>query len=510
MRFTAMKKYNILSVFALAGLMGCSDYLDVNKNPSTPQLAASQTILPPMFAQMARGEQFDSRFAGSYTQNWASTASANVWDRHGYATSSDAGAEKWRSHYFSNGKNLFTIMDDATASNRPSYGGIAKAIWAWSLQSTTDWHGDMIIKQVFEFGRYAFDFDPQELAYAEAVKWANEAITDLAKDDPAAAGTIVRADLVYGGDRAKWTRFANGVLARNANHLSNKATYSPDKVIEFVDKALSSNADNFLVPHAGTTTDDGNFFGPLRNNIGGFRPTVFSMSLVSGGTLGAPDPRQSLLFNASVDGQFRGIVSSSGDPNTTAATIIPTFWGGNTVALSGTGRGMFRDNAPYPIMTYGEMQFIKAEAAFRKGDRATSFTAYRNGINASFDLLNSLELDATRRVTMALRTGYLASRAVAQTAADLTLSNIMLQKYIAMYGHGMLETWVDMRRFQYNPDIYTGFTLPASLFPDNSNKPVQRVRPRFNSEYMWNAASLARIGADKPDYHTVEMWFSQK
>lgn len=505
-----MKKYIVSSVLLLLGLTGCDEYLDVNKNPSTPQVAAAQTVLPPMFAQMARGEQFDSRFAGQYIQNWANTTANNVWDRHGYAASSDAGAEKWRSHYFGNGKNLFLIMDDAAATNRSAYAGIAKAIWAWSLQSTTDWHGDMIVKQVFEFGRNSFDFDPQEAAYAETVKWANEALTDLAKEDPASAGTIPRADLVYGGDRAKWTRFVNGVLARNANHLSNKGTYNPDAVIAFVDKALAGNADNFMVPHAGLSTDDANFFGPLRNNMGVYRPTTFALSLVDGTVFGgAIDPRRDLLFNASADGTFRGITPGSGDPNT-GTRFIPTLWGGNTVALSGIGRGMFRDNAPYPIMTYAEMQFIKAEAAFRKGDRATALTAYRNGINASFDLLNSLETDASRRTTAAQRTAYLASKAVAQTPADLTLSNIMLQKYIAMYGHGTLETWVDLRRFQYSSDIYTGFAVPSTLFADNSGKPAQRVRPRFNSEYMWNASALAKIGADKPDYHTVEMWFSQK
>lgn len=507
-----MKKYLITSLLLFLGLSGCNDYLDVNNNPSTPQVASLPVLLPPMFAQMARGEQFDSRFAGQFIQNWASTLSNNVWDRHGYVAGSDAGGEKWRSHYFGNGKNLFLIMDEATATNRPAYGGVAKAIWAWSLQSTTDWHGDMIVKQAFEFGRYAFDFDSQETVYAEAVTYANDAIADLAKEDAASSGTLSRSDLVYAGDRGKWTRFAYGVLARNANHISNKASYSPDKVIELVDKALTSNADNFLAPMTGSNTDDANFFGPLRNNLGGFRPTVFALSLVDGTVFGgAVDPRQGLLFNASADGKFRGIVPNAGDPNpANSATFIPTFWGGNTIVLSGTGRGMFRDNAPYPIMTYGEMQFIKAEAAFRKNDRALALTAYRNGINASFDLLNSLETDATKRTTATQRTAYLSSKAVAQTADELSLTNIMLQKYIAMYGHGMLETWVDMRRFQYDPKVYTGFTIPASLFPDNSNKPVQRVRPRFNSEYMWNAASLARIGADKPDYHTVEMWFSQK
>jgi hypothetical protein len=508
-----MKQFLLIAAL-LASVSSCKDYLDVNQNPSTPQTASSQVILPPMFAQMARGEQFDSRYAGSFVQNWANTTANNVWDLHGYAASSDAGAEKWRSHYFGNGRNLFVIVDDAAATNRPTYAGIAKAIWAWSLQSTTDWHGDMIVKQVFEFGRTSFDFDPQEVAYAETVKWANEALADLAQTDAVSPGTITRADLVYGGDRARWTRFVNGVLARNANHLSNKASYKPDDVIAFVDKALASNADNFMVPHAGTNTDDSNFFGPLRNNAGAYRPTVFALNLLNGTTFGtptAPDPRIGLLFTASADGTFRGIGAGGGMPNTTAtsATFIPTLWGGTTVALSGTGRGMFRDNAPYPIMTYAEMQFIKAEAAFRKGDRALARTAYINGINASFDLLNSLELDASRRVTAAQRATYLASRAVAQTPADLTLSNIMLQKYIAMYGHGMLETWVDMRRFQYSPEIYTGFTLPTTLFADNSGRPAQRVRPRFNSEYMWNAAALARIGGDKPDYHTVPMWFAQ-
>ncbi|AQG80821.1 SusD/RagB family nutrient-binding outer membrane lipoprotein [Spirosoma montaniterrae] len=506
-----MKKIIYIAALFTLSLSSCNEYLDVNKNPSTPQVASAQVVLPPMFAQMARGDQFDSRFVGQYIQNWASTANGNLWDRHGYNAGTDQLAEKWRSHYFGNGKNLDLIIDDANATNRPTYAGIAKAIRAWSLQTTTDFHGDMIVKQAFEFGRYSYDFDPQEVAYAEALRWAEAALADLAKDDAASPGTLVRADLIYGGDRAKWTKFVYAVLARNAHHLTNKANYNPDKVIEYVDKSLASNADNFLAPMTGSNTDDANFFGPLRNNLGGFRPTVFAMSLVDGTVFGgAVDPRQGLLFNASADGTFRAIVPTQGDPNTVAPRQIPTLWGGLTVATSGVGRGMFRDNAPYPVMTYAELQFIKAEAAFRKGDRATALTAYTNGINASFDLLNSLETDAARRVTAAQRSAYLASNAVVKSAAALTLRDIMLQKYIALYGHGMLETWVDLRRYQYSSEVYTGFALPTSLFPDNSNRPVQRARPRYNSEYLWNAASIAKIGADRPDYHTVEMWFAQK
>jgi hypothetical protein len=45
---------------------------------------------------------------------------------------------------------------------------------------------------------------------------------------------------------------------------------------------------------------------------------------------------------------------------------------------------------------------------------------------------------------------------------------------------------------------------------DNGGKSVQRLRPRYNSEYVWNRESLDRIGGNNPDYHTKEMWFSQQ
>jgi len=44
---------------------------------------------------------------------------------------------------------------------------------------------------------------------------------------------------------------------------------------------------------------------------------------------------------------------------------------------------------------------------------------------------------------------------------------------------------------------------------DNGGKPVQRTRPRYNSEYVWNQAGLAPIGGLDADYHTKELWITQ-
>ena len=92
------------------------------------------------------------------------------------------------------------------------------------------------------------------------------------------------------------------------------------------------------------------------------------------------------------------------------------------------------------------------------------------------------------------------------------MSHIILQKYISLFGFGDLEAWTDMRKYHYdNINIYKTMNIPsgAGLFADNGGKLPYRVRPRFNSEYVWNFAALKAIGADKVDYHTVEMWFSK-
>ncbi len=297
-------------------------------------------------------------------------------------------------------------------------------------------------------------------------------------------------------------------LARNANHLSNKAIYAPDKVIEYCDKAMASNADNFSVSNLGTSTTDANFFGPLRDNMQSFRQTDFSISLMDGRVFnGVTDPRLPLMFTASADDIFRGSTPGSSDANASPANNpkrIPILWGVQPSELVGKtpidvtqGKYIYTNKAQFPIFTYAEIQFIKAEAAFRKGDKLMALDAYKKGIAAHCDFTG---------VTTTAKNDFLASKAIKQTGADLTLSDIMCQKFIAMYAHGNIETWVDLRRYKYDPTIYTGFSVKL-LANENNGKLVQRVRPRFNSEYVWNRVSLDKFGANNPDYHTYELWF---
>ena len=516
-----MKKFNKyigIWVFLFVVLSGCNDYLDINVDPSVPQKTASENILPPIMAQMVRGEAFDTRFFGLYTQMFATNQNSTFtnFERYGYNASSDGAGEKWRSHYWSIGLNIDLILADAATTNSLDLTGAAKAIRAWSWQSSTDVYGEMILTQAWEPNRYVFDFDSQEAVYAEVVRLSNEALADFSK---ATSVRLVKGDLVYKGDLNKWKKFIYGNLARNANHLSVKSSlYKPDDVIKYCDLALASNADNFAVPHSGTVAENANFFAPIRNNLSQFRPSAMIVKMLDGTQFGGvKDPRLALMIPACRDSVYRGLALFATDPNNattpTAAQAklqIPNIWGyvpGSVSTIlspfqtSTTGRWIFSDAAPHYLMTYSEILFMKAEAAFRKGDKPMAFDTYKKAIEAHLDFCT---------VAAAAKTTYLTSAAVKQVAADLTLSDILQQKYIALWGHGALEAWVDMRRVNYDPLVYPAQTIlpTSSFFPDNggANFPY-RARPRYNSEYVWNIESLKKFGGDKADFHTTKPWY---
>ena len=108
-------------------------------------------------------------------------------------------------------------------------------------------------------------------------------------------------------------------------------------------------------------------------------------------------------------------------------------WSGNT--------------SPIFIITYAELKFIEAEAAFDV-DRTRSYNAYLAAIRANMDKF---------QVSSADKEAYLAQPTVAVGAAALTKDLIFKEKYIATYLNP--EAWNDARRFDYR---YKDFTMPAN------------------------------------------------
>jgi hypothetical protein len=57
--------------------------------------------------------------------------------------------------------------------------------------------------------------------------------------------------------------------------------------------------------------------------------------------------------------------------------------------------------------------------------------------------------------------------------------------------------------------VFPGFAPPTTLYADNAGKLVYRLRPRFNSEYVWNRPGLDAIGGLAADYQTKPTWIIQ-
>jgi Starch-binding associating with outer membrane len=519
---------------AIAGLLclpaGCQDYLDVNTNPNAPQSVSANLYLPPMLHWMVTAPQYDGRFIGRYAQEWTLPGtSLSTWDRMGYDPGSDNGAEQWRDVYWSLGQNLIDMNTKAEAEQRWDLLGVGLVLKAWGWQVLTDMHGEIIIKEAVDQSRTTFDYDTQEYAYQQIDSLLKAAIVLLQRNDGAVdVAYLAKGDKIYNGDRTKWLKVAYGLLAMNHNHLSNKSSYNPTDVIALVDKSLASNADDPLLTYPNTSAADFadfNFWGRTRNNITTYRQTQFVVNLMNGTAFGGVvDPRMTRMLSPAPDGVIRGLDPTVVGFGALAATQQPNnFFGFATTGGAGLpGRYLFDDKAKIPLMTYAQLQFVKAEAAYRMGDKATALAAYKNGLSSHLDFVNARNLDNNQspsQITLAERTTFLAApQIVPVTPAGLTLTQIMSQKYIAQWAWGHNELWMDMRRYHYTDidpasgvQVYPGFTPPPTnlLYPDNAAKIAQRIRPRYNSEYVWNVPGLTAIGGLQLDYHTKPLWITQ-
>ena len=171
-----------------------------------------------------------------------------------------------------------------------------------------------------------------------------------------------------------------------------------------------------------TDNADKNFWGRTRGNIQtsttGYRQTQFAVNLMNGTQFGGVvDPRMSRMLAPAPDGVFRGVdINVIGFGALTAAQQPNNFHGyAGTGGVGLPGRYLFDDKAKIPVMTYAQLQFIKAEAALRSGDQPTAKAAYLNGVGASIDFVNARNLDNNQtptQITAAEKAAFLGSTAI--------------------------------------------------------------------------------------------------
>lgn len=545
---------SVVVISLLTSILGssCSKQIDdAYLNPNAGVVEPIEQLLPSVIANMVAGGNTsntgnglagDVLQIGRYVQYWAQNSDDYLYDQMGGTTGNSGGTlgYVWTMHYASAGQNINKIIEWGSQQKKWDYVGVANAIRAWSWLTLSDEYGNIILREAFQLSRTQFDYDTvQAEAYDTVRATAYRALNYLSMTGDSVSQTnLAKGDaFFYNGDVSKWKKFVYGVLARSYAHLTNKPDFKTkyaDSVLKYVDLAMTQNSDNAMVQMANTGVSyTMNYFGPTRSNVGSIRQGAFIANLMSGNNTvypGVQDPRIWYMLRENVNGTFKGIrptYGAIGDVGLGTNDLPQNFFGGSYTVTSGaetSARYAFRNESPWAIMTASEMKFLMAEAAYRKGDKATALQAYTDGINLHFDFLRnnpiydfSTNVPPANLITDASQQAYVA--AVVPTDPNaLTLTEIMEQKYIALFVWGTHETWVDMRRYHYtdqDPDrpgyqVYTDWVPLAStdLALANNGKYVYRARPQNTSEYQYNILAVTAMGGTATDYCTREVWFS--
>ena len=535
-----------ISAGSLLVLGSCTKKIDeAYWNPNAAVKQPIEQLLPNVIDNMVTaytangtgyGPQNDGIYIGRFIQNWATSSTGNQYDQMGdnFINNSDVMGSIWAGTYYGQGLNLNRIIEWGSEQKKWDYVGVAQAIRAWAWTTTTDIHDQIILKEAFNSNQLTFHYDSQEEVYAEAKRLCYEALNNLSRTgDSVSQANLAKGDaFMNGGDVNKWKKFTYGMLARLHNRYTNKTNlYAPDSVIYYANLAMQTNADNtsFTFDPAGGGYGTYSYWSPFRGNIGTLRQTKFIADLMSGRDsaflTASVDPRAPYIIRENPNGTFKGGRPNKGADGLVTAEQPANFWGGSFTTTTSPSndvgcRYIFVQKPKFPIMTASEMQFLKAEAYIRKGDKVNALAAYRNGILLNFAQLRAdyeVNVPTALRMTDAQRDAYINNALNVPSATGLTRTHIMLQKYIALYGWGVCETWVDVRRHHYtdlDPEtgkqVYRDFTPPTGtdLYTRNNGKWIYRHRARFNSEYLYNIDELNKYGAFASDYITKECWFS--
>uniref|UniRef100_UPI003217CFCA SusD/RagB family nutrient-binding outer membrane lipoprotein n=1 Tax=uncultured Draconibacterium sp. TaxID=1573823 RepID=UPI003217CFCA len=528
-----MKKITILLIFFLGVFITSCEYdLDINSSPNATQESGPELRLPYVITET-------TDFYGSH-----GTRTAHLSQQIGYAYrpnyryymfqnwqfANNADAWVWQCWYGYAWVNIEEMMKDAEELEAWHYVGVGKILKAFGCGTLVDAYG-YIAYQDGIAGNIQPDYDDAEYVYSQILPLCDEAIADLKKAQGENAPSLETGDIMFDGDIDKWVKFAYGVKARFMSHLSKKNVgtglldYNPDEILSLLDKSLQSNDDD--AAYIGEESDIGARRCIQYQNLGSSNKPGklwkdYLLNTVEGSgeswNSGIEDPRAVLLIPQIIatdendEDYLTGEYSYAVDMDSTNTT--PKTTDKNYVGLRSTELNKLfytQQTSPYFLLSYSEVKFIEAEVYFRKGDKTNALTAYKDAIKANMDKMG---------ISGDVSGEFLASEAVAQTAEELTLSHIMIQKYLALTYSP--EVWTDMRRNDYctgangtydaEAGVYKGFDRPKfvyeTAFPQEDDY-IRRYQMAYYERY-YNASKVTDLGVFENDYMTIPVWWDKE
>ena len=517
------KIFNIIAAAAVSfSLVGCTaKFAEISKdhyNAHEKEMTEDNLLLGSMFQQLERsvivysdGTYLDSDYQIMYglcAETWCGYTAPTLSDgkNSGFLVT-DGWHRRMFTVKYEYGMAAYTkLAEFAKENNLDAQLALGKILKVATMHQVTDYYGPIAYSQTGSVSGNLYD--SQEEVYKAFFTELGEAIDVLTPY--ATAGTTIMEDydLVYGGDLAKWVRFANSLRLRLAMRIAyadaTLAQAEAEKSIAHTLGVITDNADNAVVSGVG--------HHPIYEINVNFNDADCQINATMDCYLnGYNDPRKNFYVKNAGDGNIHGVRTG----------FAPSDWS----PYKNTAAKVSAPNASiYNIcwLNAAEVAFLRAEGAVRgwnMGGTASNF--YADGVALSFDewgatgaatyLANSTSkpaafqdavgsnnTSAPSEVTIAWNEGG---------SLEEKLEKIGTQKWLALFPNGA-EAWAEYRRLHY-PKILK----PVKNFNSdvNDDQQIRRV-PYPVSEQSDNAegyaSGVAALGG--ADNAGTRLWWDKK
>ncbi|WP_291073949.1 SusD/RagB family nutrient-binding outer membrane lipoprotein [Empedobacter sp. UBA5987] len=474
-----MKK-NIGKYLLMATLLGsttmftsCDNGLaELNENPNSPEIVPTYTIFNGATRYLMATSR-DGWWSARMSMPWMQyTAQINYTEEDKYQYRDTQTSGGWNALYRS-ASNFKDIIDKctnpATAAQMGQYGdldnqiAISRIMLAYTFDQLVSSFGDV---PYWSHGNKNADFQALQIDDYAAPKYVSQQVIyeDLLKELKEASEQLdvtgsgfSSGDNIYGGDVAKWKKFANSLRLRIANRVKAKLPSANAHITDAIAKGVFTSNDDNAAQNFGSSAAEGSpfwatfFTGSMRTDFATNKQFINLLKGQSTKNFGV-DPRlqayaaptglkKSQVYPASYQ-DSDDLTKYQGMPYGLPSAMLSS--NNDTSTLSFASKYIMTPTYGEVLMEYAEVEFILSEI------NGWDATHYKTGVQASMD-----------------KWGVDASKAAAYVSAlpVANQENVITQKYLALYMQGA-EAWNEYRR--------TGFPnggillLPGQSAKDNN------------------------------------------
>ncbi len=466
-----MKKYLIISTVSLLTLGACTkDISRFNEEKKAYANAPAATLFSQGVRQLSdalASPNVNVNVLRLTAQHWATTT---YQDEPNYDfTTRNIPQTFWTRLYrdvlanLREAKRLIPANTTTSEEVQKNQTAIADIMEVYTFSVLVNTFGDVPYTEALDANNLFPKYDDAKTIYEDLLKRLD---ADIAALNPAAASFSATADIVYGGNVAKWIKFANSLKLKLAMTIADvDAAKAKTAVEQASPNAFTSAADNAEIKYFATTPNTNPIWSDL---IQSKRQDFVAAEALINRLNTLTDPRLAIYFK----------------PNDNGAYVGGRVGANNTYTLfAKPGTKLELPDLPALLLSYDEIEFYRAEAVERGFNvGGTAAEHYNNAIRASILYWGGTEGQVNT---------YLAQPAVAYaTAAGDWKQKIGTQKWIALYNR-TVDAWTEMRRLD-QPKLDPP-AAAKSGFPNRLTYPTNEQT--LNGTSYTGAAS--KIGGDK-------------